>query len=501
MEEVTREQKLPEILRAVEFAKTKGATALKVECEAQFNRNRYHNDDICDECDEGQVTCYDCDEGWVTCGEHCDEGMVRNSADTEWVRCPELCDEGMIRCENDCDEGYRTCSECGGNWRRNGESWSDENCLRFILERVGITNHQNNSRTYTYNPSTSEWLQFARFMVDGSVDSEITFTVRLDDPENVIRVLDMVDAFKALGEAIGNGMNVDGAGLHMSWLFTEDCSYYSERHGDYPPESRPYNYSERELRNFRRAMHHMMPALFFLAAPANGGNWTRGMGYRNPEVSLFGGAYYAIHVNYGAMEFRVFDTCYDNMEQVLDNIVVMSNCLKYLTRTYTGPRSDMAHYLFGNDADRTLDRLYYEENTLDLLYRHLDKLKPSYYTMRQLRKQRGFTLDKGVLKRREETIRRNAELAWKEYDDRWKVLFDIRAEEAKHTYMQNFVERADLQEITKLSDKRIRELVEADIKAYLERQKATRIKRTQYIKDSINQQMREFSSQFRVSFN
>ena len=78
MGDITLEDKKPEILRAIEYAKTKGVTAIKIELEAQFDRDDDDSDE-CEYCDEGRTTCGNCDGyGRSSCPEGCDYGTIED---------------------------------------------------------------------------------------------------------------------------------------------------------------------------------------------------------------------------------------------------------------------------------------------------------------------------------------------------------------------------------------------------------------------------------------
>lgn len=494
MDTITLDSKRPEILRAVEFAKSKGATALKIELEGNLSRfDEYDDYTYCEWCEEGSVSCDECDgDGALTCAECDGEGRVTDGEGTR-VTCPNVrCNGGRAWCDY-CDEGYRTCPECDGDYRREPDyHWTNERALYFMLHKLGINVSDEDNDRYSYDPELCDWLQFAKFYNDGSVDSEITLTIRLDNPENIFRAHEVINVWNELVDEIGNGIDVNGAGMHMAWIFSPDCSY---------PNSDDV-LSRRQLNHFALAMNQMMPALYFLAAPANGENWTRGFGYRGPNVSLGEHKYSAIHFRGNSMEFRVFDTCYDTPEQVLDNVVVMSNSLKYLAERYVGPRMyrDRDYYGFGNDNNRSLDRLYQSEDLLDMLYAYVDKLKPRYYTMRQLRKQRGLTVTKSSLRKRIETIKQNAQLAWREYEERWGIVRGISIEEQRYSLMRQFVESTPVEQLREMSEDEIRERVEERVTEYISRLDSRQPERESFIHDREERQMREYQPEFSVSF-
>lgn len=428
MPTVTLDEKKQHLLEAMRFAKTKGATAIKIELEALLGR--------------GSASGGNCD-----------------------------------------------CSECVIARRESGDStyWGDEECLNSILDDLGIPEdrelrdgHGHAEMVYSRQDNRDlgaehQWLQYAEFYNDGSVDSELTITVRLDNEENAFKALDIIEAFKHLAEKIGNGMNVDGAGLHTAFLFTPTCTYPSRYN-----TGREVNFTEAQLTNFRAAMTHMLPALYFLAAPANGTNSSRSLHFRAPNIGVFGNKYSAIHVSGGAIEFRVFDTCYDVPEQMVDNLIVMGNSLKYLSDTYCGPTDRVTSYNFGNDRSRKLDRLYMNENAINLLYKHIDKLKPPYYGIRELRLQRGLNITRSSVKKLKEINVEKAELAWQEYEERWKMLQPVIKDQVRMNAIRKFINSAKMKDISKLTDAEIEGKVKEEIEEHLDHELSRRESKRDY---------------------
>lgn len=437
MSEVSLETKTEHLMRAIAFAKTKGVTAVKVELEATLGRF-------------SGVSC-------------------------------------------DCDD----CREADDYYE---DRWDDARALGFILDKLGIhfddpddeLEHGNHGRCYLYDQDRNPWLQYIEFYNDGSVDSEVTFTVRLDDPSAAMHVLEVIEAFKELSEHTGNGMNVEGAGMHTAWLFTDDYGYPHRSDSDH------ITWRLYSLRNFRRAMGYMMPALFFLAAPANGKNWTRLMHFRKPGVSLFNDKYSAIYVNGGAMEFRVFDTCYDNPEQIIDHLIVMSKCLTYMSRTHSGPSENFRSYTFGNDGDHSLERLYIEEQPMDLLYKYVGSLKPDYYTLTDLKRQRGFKLTKKSVKERSAQDKEKAELAWKEYSERWDVTQPIVEAEYKES-IRDYLTRQLPSGLRGLDRAEFERQVQARVEAELASHRASKLNKRSFVTSLVNRQRREFAGQYTIN--
>lgn len=294
-------------------------------------------------------------------------------------------------------------------------SASEDDCLISILENVrdqlGI-----DSEVYTEEDSYDRYADahdplpgvvFARFYNDGSVDSELTFTISLKDPKNILMLPMFIKAFNDLAEDEG-GMDVSGAGMHMALLNSRD--------GSYPCNTTQTN--SRRFESFSKSMQLLLPSLYFLASH-NG--TSRALEYRKPMVRQCEDhhGYYkfnAISYNLGALEFRVFETCYDKPQAIFDNLVVMANCMKYWKLEYvpSGLETITNSVTFGNDYDDTLLRFYSSTTHLDLLDKGLLLLKPSYYTLEELKEERGFDLSPTKLIEQE---KEQAEQASRDYDE------------------------------------------------------------------------------------
>ena len=292
----------------------------------------------------------------------------------------------------------------------------EEACLDFICEQIADDLGEDVDRDYT-ELTTEGAISFMKFYRDGSVDSELTFTVRLNNPENIFIVPRVIEAFKALSEHIGNGLNVQGAGLHTAFLSNEE--------GTYPD----HNFVDNgHFRNFKRSMTMLLPALYFLAASQEE---SRGLDFRRPSIG-YDTHRAAIDLREGALEFRIFDTCYDNPEQFLDNVVVMCNTMKYWTQEYTptGVEKIATHVGFGTDNNNRLDRFYTSYKHVDLLNWGLKKLKPSYRTITELKKARRFEVSKRGINKKRREIMASAKSEYKEYLDR----FEYRLKRASQYY-------------------------------------------------------------------
>jgi hypothetical protein len=382
-----------------------GATGIKVELEAHLSRTG---------------DCYDCDGS----------GEIWHSA----------CDGDGC---DDCSNGYTDCASCGNN---DTEYRSESNCFEFILNHLCQTLYNqsleerreergddlesissSHSNYYLTDYQLIDGLAYAEFYNDGSVDSEFTFTVKTDNPENIHIIPKAIEAFKALAAEIGNPIAIERAGMHMAVLQGENAFY--------PVRSR---WSEsrvmvRQWENFRAGMTPLLPALYLLGTSCG---ITRSMEFRHPRVS-YTDKYSAIYYNGGAMEFRVFDTCYDNPEATLDNIMVMEKAMRYWAETPKKSIDLPRDLRFGNENGRELTRLYCSERHIELLNKGLALLKPGYYSVREIKKQRGFNLTRASVKAKVSRAKREAEIAYREYEQRFE--WGMKARELR--FQSDFMEQ------------------------------------------------------------
>ena len=282
----------------IQAIKDAGFGYVKVELEAQLERPDYDND--------GEyVTCHECDGG----GYHeCEECSGEGYNEVELTRpdgsTSDLTEE--VTCDGCYGEGTRECGECEGSgevyneYSSDGEFGSVDSCDEFIQEQLSA--------------EAKEALIYGRFYNDGSVDSEYTFTI----PVEKVNVLpEFIDSFNKLAEAVGNGMDVYGAGMHIAVLPTAS-------NGRYPVPS-AVELNPEGLQNFKTEVTKLLPALF---VAATSGNFTRCLNYRNPQIGL--DKYSAIHVVNGrCFEFRLFETCYQRPEAVFEFLETISRTLEY----------------------------------------------------------------------------------------------------------------------------------------------------------------------------
>lgn len=340
-------------------------TAVKVELEAQLGRPDYDDDEYCSHCDgEGNVYCPQC-EG--------DEGHVDEENQDAWIECQHCEGSGRIDCSNCEGEGVMS----------SGEGWSEDNCEDFIRKTV--------------SDEAREALIYGNFYNDGSVDSEFTFTLPIAKAELAV---EYIEAFKALADEIGNGMDTRGAGMHIAILNDPNGSY-----GTYGSHN---ELDEVCTENFVSSVQPLLPALYFLGSSTHE---SRGLYYRRPRISSpwheNGEKYCAINGGGGCFEYRLFETCYNKPEAFYDYLIVIANTLKFYSKTPHDTRMNLG--TLGFKAGEGLTRFYYTENHLKALDKGLKLLRPKYKSLERLKSERGF---KYTLKDFR-TFEKQRELEWK----------------------------------------------------------------------------------------
>lgn len=402
-------------------------TGIKVELEAQLNRDSTVRPDVicpdeehCYDCEgNGNNWCDDCtEEGYSYCPEGCEDGYFEND-EGDQTRCPnEDCDMGTIPCPNEeCEEGSISCESCSGRGtrlcedceendgvtthnsparREQGEWHNITFCQDYILKQLkkhGLAKTNMKPDGTKYNDRYGKErptgaLSYIRFYRDGSVDSEVTFTIKMDKAENALMIPKVIEAWNKMVEAIGNPVNVTRAGMHMAFLHGENAVY-------------PVSSSNDDIAkfvNFRKATTQLLPALYFLGASDER---SRELGFRKPQIRN-NDKYSAIYYIGSAVEFRLFDTCYERPEQALDNLVVMKNCMRYWSSQYKSPNLHKItkEVKFGVEGNQELKRFYRTHQHIDLLNKGLERIKPSYYTVKELKKQRKFDLSKRTINKK-----------------------------------------------------------------------------------------------------
>lgn len=477
------------------------ATAIKVELEANLGRPRSDGWGGCD-CDDCQRQCPECNGAWEgeRCDNQCDDGYIRcefdgcengylpNDSEGDEVRCPDGCDDGWFTCEECDNEGwYSNCEYCEEGYVTTEEEHQESNfssnkfCQEYIMERLaeyGLATYDDTKSFVTgHDGYGSHWhpqypLTYAEFYTDGSVDSEFTFTLDLNESRSILLLPKFLDIFKEFAKEAGNSFDVGGAGMHMALINSEDCSY--------PTRENVTSTDMARFANFQRSLNLLMPAMFFLASH---NEKSRGLNYRNPCV---GNSTHRTAIDYrgGALEFRLFDTCYDNPEAILDNVVVMGNVMKYWNDRFKPIALEKItrRYLFGVENSQDLERHYITEEHFDLLNAGLRLIKPAYYTIGEVKQQRKFTKTKSFAKNAEKRRLKEAEIEYKEYENRFEWSIETQRNQTMNTLIQShrqvtpvskLIEEDKtkvLEELKKQADKKIEEYAQTKqpLSAYVE---------------------------------
>lgn len=318
------------INKAISFIKNcayKG-TAIKIELEGQFGREgRVRNCNICN--GRGTLEC------------NCKSD----------------------KCESCQNRGIVDCTSCEGRGvtAQARRQMRTEDVHQYILDHV--------------SREAAESLVFARTYNDGSVDTEFTFTLMIDD---VWHSLEFIRAFKSLEEAMGTKMGTDGAGMHIAIL--------NSATGNYPGGN---SLDSRRAENFKHTMTKLLPALYFLASPTYA---CRRLNYRPPKIEIYD-KYGAISGSHGCFEYRIFETCYERPEAILDNLCVIANTLKYYHyRKINLPWFGKIGTFKFIDYGQGINRFYQTDVNYKALMEGVKVLKPSYKKISDLRKERNFKI-------------------------------------------------------------------------------------------------------------
>jgi hypothetical protein len=336
----------PSFTKAVRFIQDKGFPYIKVELEAGLRRSG--STSPCVECSaRGWTRCVECNaKGWIRKSQQPNSSGITH----EVVECTPCNGGGSLECPRCAGRGYV------------GASWDDNECKRYILNHV--------------EPATRKAIVYSRFYRDGSVDSEYTFTIATSEAH---RVIEIMRAFAELGQVVGNGLSVSNAGLHIAAL----------PDGKYP--CKPGMLDQRLMRNFRNEVAKLLPALYFLGTHTNK---TRGLGYRRPYVSAIE-KYSAIYTHGDtAIEYRLFDPCFDKLEAFYDKIEIVAATLKY----YSDTKVKASYERFNMSDIGALARIYGSLDNYDALLKTVKEVKPDK-SFTSLKAERKFTISKGQIRK------------------------------------------------------------------------------------------------------
>lgn len=295
-------------------------------------------------------------------------------------------------CLERTDRCGRSCSRRDGKPHVGCKYFSDTKVANdFILRELakhGLAQRKPGGTSWSYLYAPKAPLVFSRVYTDS--ETEWTTTLSIEKPEDALYAPILVDAWNALAKANGNGIDVSGSGMHTALLQGKD--------GLYPSGVTKVQY--KMFDNFARSMRPLLPALYLLGASRveGGRGVTRSTSPRQPAISS-SDKYSAIAYRQGALEFRVFDTCYEKRDQVLDNIVVIAQSVnKYWHKKYVRPNVNFGKVaMFGNsDCDNSsvnrLEKLYCLKEHVVMLNSGLRCIKPPYLSVKDIKEARKFAL-------------------------------------------------------------------------------------------------------------
>lgn len=304
--------------------------------------------------------------------------------------------EGRLGRENHCTN----CTLVNGKAHVGCKRFSDVKVANdFILKHLmkyGLAERCKQGEhywSYLYKPKLP--LVYSKVYTDS--ETEWTTTLSLEKGNDVLYTPMLVDAFNALAAANGNGIDVRSSGMHTAFIQGEN--------GVYPDPRAKRKTQQKMFDNFAKSMRPLLPALYLLGANRIEDNQgvtgcvTRSINPRGPEISSTE-KYSAIAYRYGAVEFRVFDTCYEHRDQILDNIVTMSLAVsKYWHAKYVKPNIKFKFdkpVLFGNDSCgnnvNKIESLYCVKEHVVLLNEGLRCIKPPYLSVKEVKMARRFSL-------------------------------------------------------------------------------------------------------------
>lgn len=319
------------------------------------------------------------------------EGELQRGYDEyQYIDCANCEGTGYVHTTDDaCNDYKNECAECDGEGSildEESHNWGDEDeCESFILNQL--------------SSEARSGLDYTRFYNDGSVDSEMTFTTKID---NLNHCIEMINAFKALSDEVGQGLDVNGAGMHIS-LLTQ---------ADYPVRSGYLN--DTNLDNFTREVTKLLPALYVASAS---GDFTRTLECRGPQISDEE-KYSAIYTHgRTCLEYRIFETCYQRPEAFYEFIGTIAKTLEfYKDPTKTVETLGQVFPIYG---ERGLKGYTDTEPQIRILQKTLKHVIPEGYTLKKVTEDRGISLSLTTAKVKHSSRVRALKKAYKAYAEQY----------------------------------------------------------------------------------
>jgi len=284
---------------------SKGFLYVKIELEANVQPDNYRRNSECFSCSgSGRLPCQNCDGSRIieTRCSTCDgEGtliLIKNE-EAQLHPCPDCVDGRRETTCDECSDGYVNCSECDGRGYTENEDWYDDYHDAFwevFRKKLG---------------KIKDCLKYSRIYNDGSVDTEVTLTLRV----NYIKELPAIVSFFAETCRAFGRCNTGNAGLHITLL----PGY------KYP---RTEKLDETKLLTFKKQVNKLLLGLICLGSPNDS---TRAFEYRDLEISS-NRKYSAIYTHGDTcVEYRLFDACFDKPSYIIRYLELISKTLCYYT--------------------------------------------------------------------------------------------------------------------------------------------------------------------------
>lgn len=366
--------KLPKsYLKAIEKIKSKGFSHIKVELEADLRRNE-SQDERCDSCLEGFNSCEGCNaSGYTTETNNIYNFETRQRED----------EEVEIECIACGGEGSTECDECAGRGWVDSSTWGNDRCCEYILDQLPAPIRRRFNHIHFYN--------------DGSVDSELTFTLPIAHAEDVVKV---IRAFNDLADEIGGGTDIHRAGMHITVMT-----------GGRFPTGRRLN--AEFIKNFKSEVTKLLPALFFSATHTP---YTRGLEFREPKISS-DSKYSAIYTRGDTcIEYRLFDLCYDKPEVFYEKMEVIAGTLTY----YSNEKADVKYKRFVFSDDTDMREMFNTLPEYDALLKTIKQVKPGSKSFKRMREERGIKITKKSLLAKMRQQMDEMRSGYKVYRSEWK---------------------------------------------------------------------------------
>ena len=392
------------LTKDLNFIEKAGFDHIKVELEGSLGR--------------GGGKCYDCKgNGKGVCSTCTGRGVVAVEPNEKF---PEAT---LAECHTCKGDAVSICAECGGRGSNHKYTNTSE-CFSWLMKVIAlaITGKDIDTLRKEVKPSRRvsghggyeitdhkliPGLAYAEFYNDGSVDSELTFTVHKDHVKDLPIY---INAFNKLAQVAGRGhIDVAGAGMHISVIPTA-------ANGNYPTSTR---LPSDKVANFRENMGKLLPALYFVAAA---GATTRGFNYRHARVSN-SEKYSAIYTHGGTcFEYRVFDTCYQRPEAIFEFIGVIAKSLKFYDDTSYKVKELKQTFSFA--SGRNVVGFFDNPSNLRVLNAQIKYLKPECATYKELKKARGVHINLTALTKKKKENLANLRKSYEKYKNEWQRTWD-----------------------------------------------------------------------------